>query len=81
MRGGWRKPQKEKGTSKVMIAVPHFGYKNHLSTDRWHGLIHRWKVSDAASYDGDKLPHLLDKENTASSVWGDTAYRSEKNQS
>jgi IS5 family transposase len=77
-----RKPQKEEKASKgVMIAVPYFGYKNHLSTDRWHGLIRRWMVSDAASYDGDKLPHLLDKENTASSVWADTAYRSKKNQS
>lgn len=43
-----RKPQKEEGTSKVMLAVPHFGYKNHLSTDRWHGLIRRWTVSGAA---------------------------------
>lgn len=77
-----RKPQKEEKTSKVvMIAVPYFGYKSHLSTDRWHGFIRRWTVSDAASYDGDKLRHLLDKENTASSVWADTAYQSEKNQS
>lgn len=76
-----RKPQKTGKTSQaIMIAVPYFGYKNHLSTDRWHGLIRRWDVSHAASYDGDKLPSLLDKENTASSVWADTAYRSEKNQ-
>ena len=36
-----RKPQKTGKTSKaIMIAVPYFGYKNHLSTDRWHdGLI------------------------------------------
>ena len=44
------------------------------------GLIHRWDVSHAASYDGDRLLSLLDKGNTASSVWTDTACRSEKNQ-
>ena len=76
-----RKPQKEKkGVQEIMFAIPYFGYKNHLSTDRRHGWIRRWTVSQAASYDGDKLPDLLDKDNTASPVWADTAYGSEKNQ-
>ena len=65
---------------KVQIAVPHYGYKNHISTDQRHGLIRKWKVSDAAANDGKRLRDLLDKENTASSVWADTAYRSKANE-
>lgn len=34
----------------------------------------------AAAYDGARLADVLDKENTASEVWADTAYRSKKNE-
>ena len=37
-------------------------------------------MTDAAAHDGARLPDLLDKTNTASGVWADTAYRSEKNE-
>lgn len=37
-------------------------------------------MSDAAAHDGARLGDLLDKTNTASGVWADTAYRSEKNE-
>ena len=37
-------------------------------------------MTDAARYDGALLPVLLDKTNTASDVWGDTAYRSRANE-
>jgi len=30
---------KEDGTTPVDIAIPAFGYKSHISTDRRHGLI------------------------------------------
>ena len=33
-------------------------------------------MTDAAQYEGALLPGLLDKANTASDVWADTAYRS-----
>ncbi len=62
------------------IAIPAFGYKNHITIDREHGLIRRWKATDAARYDGAQLPDLLDNANTASGVWADTAYRSKKNE-
>ena len=62
------------------IAIPAFGYKNHVAIDREHGLIRRWKATDAARYDGAQLPELMDKANTASGVWADTAYRSKKNE-
>ena len=57
-----------------------FGYKNHLSIDRAYGFVRRFTVTDAAAHDGARLASLLDKTNTASSVWADTAYRSKANE-
>lgn len=55
------------------IAIPTFGYQNHVSIDREHGLIRRWEATDAAAYEGARLREgLLDKTNTASAVWADT---------
>lgn len=57
----------------VDIAIPTFGYQNHVSIDREHGLIRRWDATDAAAYEGARLREgLLDKTNTASAVWADT---------
>ena len=64
----------------VDLAIPAFGYKNHVSTDRRFGLIRTWTVTDAAAFDGARLADLLDKTNTAKVVWADTAYRSLKNE-
>jgi IS5 family transposase len=70
----------EDGSARVNIAVPVFGYKNHVGIDRRHGLIRTWTVTDAACYEGALLPGLLDRSNTASDVWADTAYRSKANE-
>ena len=68
-------------TPPVDIAIPTFGYQNHVSIDRGYGLIRKWLATDAASYEGARLRDgLLDKTNTASAVWADTAYRSAKNE-
>ena len=65
----------------VDIAIPTFGYQNHISIDREHGLIRRWQATDAAAYEGARLREaLLDKTNTASAVWADTADRSKANE-
>lgn len=64
----------------VEIAVPMFGYKNHIATDAKHGFIRRYAVSHAAAHDGAKLEDLVRQDNTASGVWADTAYRSKKNE-
>jgi transposase, IS5 family len=65
----------------VDIAIPTFGYQNHVSIDREYGLIRRWDATDAAAYEGARLREgLLDKTNTASPVWADTAYRSKANE-
>lgn len=70
----------EGGGKRVDIAIPMFGYKNHVGIDRRHGLIRTWTATDAARHDGAHLPALLDKTNTGSGVWADTAYRSAKNE-
>jgi transposase, IS5 family len=67
-------------TPMVDLAIPEFGYQNHISTDRRHRLIRRWLVTDAAAYGGARLADLLDPGNTASDVWADTGYRSRKNE-
>ncbi|WP_042062668.1 IS5 family transposase, partial [Acidomonas methanolica] len=62
------------------LAIPFFGYKSHVSIDRKFRLIRKWKTTDAAASDGVRLREgLLDKTDTASSVWADTAYRSKAN--
>ena len=76
------RPPSQDGTTRprVEIAIPVFGYKNHVSIDRAHGFVRRFAVTDAAAYDGGQLASLLDKDNTASTVWADTAYRSKRNE-
>lgn len=72
---------KEDGTPTIDIAIPTFGYKNHISIDRRFGLIRRWDTTDAAAHDGAQIrKDLLDKTNTAGAVWADTAYRSKANE-
>jgi len=70
----------ENGAPRIDLAVPAFGYKNHITIDREHGLIRTWTVTDAARHDGAQLPNLVSNNNTASSVWADTAYRSKANE-
>jgi IS5 family transposase len=62
----------------VDLAIPAFGYKNHVSIDRGFGLIRQWTATHAAAHDGARLEDVLDRTNTASDVWADTAYRSAK---
>ena len=71
----------EDGSKPVDIAIPTFGYKSHISIDRRHGIIRRQTVTDASAHDGARLREgLIDRDNTASSVWADTAYRSQANE-
>ncbi len=74
-------PEGEGHTRRAMaeIAVPVFGYKNHLGIDRRHGFVRRSTVTPAAAHGGSQLGRLLDRDNLASSVWADTAYRSAAN--
>jgi len=54
----------------------YYGYKNHVSVDRRHKLVRRYTVTDAARHDSREFDAVLDADNTASDVWGDSAYRS-----
>jgi IS5 family transposase len=75
------KPREDGSTPPVDLAIPVFGYQNHISIDRGFGFIRRWSTTDAAAYEGRRLREgLLDKTNTASGVWADTAYRSAANE-
>ncbi|MCB1835602.1 MAG: transposase, partial [Geminicoccaceae bacterium] len=62
------------------IAIPMFGYKNHAGIDRAHGFIRGWTVTSAAAHDGAQLRNVVAKDNTASTVWADSAYRSKTNE-
>src|SRR5437764_2389174 len=75
------KPREDGSTPPVDLAIPLFGYQNHVSIDRGFGFIRRWTATDAAAYEGRRLREgLLDKANTASGIWADTAYRSVANE-
>ena len=71
---------REDGAPQVDLAVPAFGYKNHVAIDRRHGLIRGWSASHAAAHDGARLADVVDADNTAGDVWADTAYRPAKNE-
>jgi IS5 family transposase len=71
---------REDGAPQIDLAVPAFGYKNHVAIDRRHGLIRGWTASHAAAHDGARLAEVVDADNTAGDVWADTAYRSAKNE-
>lgn len=62
------------------IAIPVFGYKNHAAIDRRHGFIRNWSATSASAWDGAQLRNVLDRGNTGSTVWADTAYRSKTNE-
>jgi transposase, IS5 family len=79
-RGNKRVPAPGAGHQRqIEIAVPMFGYKNHVGLDREHGLLRRYTITHAAAYDGGQLSAVLDRDNTASEVWADTAYHSAAN--
>jgi IS5 family transposase len=62
------------------IAIPAFGYKNHASINRRSGFIRGWTATSASAWDGAQLRNVLNKNNTGSTVWADTTYRSKKNE-
>jgi len=68
------------GKPQTDIAIPSFGYKNHIAIDRRFGFIRKTVVTHGARHDGSQLRHVVTKDNTASDVWADTAYRSKDNE-
>jgi IS5 family transposase len=68
------------GKPGIDIAIPSFGYKSSISICRTFGFIRKGKVTDAARFDGRMLRDVVTRDNTASDVWADTAYRSQANE-
>lgn len=68
------------GTPLPQIALPVFGYKSHISIDRRFGFIREGTTTSAAGADGRELKNVVSKANTASDVWADSAYRSQRNE-
>lgn len=68
------------GRPQIDIAIPTFGYKNSISICRVFGFIRTSKTTDAARFDGRMLRDVVTRNNTASDVWADTAYRSKANE-
>lgn len=62
------------------IAIPSFGYKSSIAICRRYGFIRCGKVTDGARFDGRMLRDVVTRDNTASDVWADTAYRSRDNE-
>lgn len=71
---------REDGHRLVDLAVPEFGYKDHISIDNRFGFIRKWVITPASSHDGAQLENLIDISNTATAVYADTAYRSARNE-
>jgi IS5 family transposase len=59
-------------------AKSYYGYKNHVSVDAAHKRVRRYAVTDAAVHDSQVFEPLLDRANTSTEVWADSAYRSEE---
>jgi IS5 family transposase len=53
-----------------------FGYKNHVNADARYKLIREYGVTDASVHDSQAFDDLLNKGNTSSDVYADSAYRS-----
>jgi len=43
------KPREDGSMPPVDLAIPLFGYQNHVSIDRRFGFIRRWAATDAAA--------------------------------
>ncbi|WP_230771954.1 transposase [Sphingomonas sp. Leaf4] len=68
------------GRPGIDIAIPSFGYKSSIAICRRYGFIRRGKITDGARFDGRMLHDVVTRDNTASDVWADTAYRSRANE-
>lgn len=68
------------GRPGIDIAIPSFGYKSSIAICRRYGFIRAAKVTDGARFDGRMLRDVVTRDNTASDVWADTAYRSRDNE-
>lgn len=62
----------------VKNEVSHYGYKNHINTDKAHKFVRRYEVTAASVHDSNAFDAVFDASNTAKDVWADGAYRSKE---
>ena len=53
------KPNEDGSLPPVDLAIPAFGYKNHIAVDRAYGLVRKWTATHAAAHDGARLEEVL----------------------
>ena len=73
------KHTKKKADAKNDLIIPFHGYKTHVGIDSKHGFIRTQELTTASMFDGHMLEKLVDKENTSSNVYADTAYHAKAN--
>ena len=56
----------------------YYGYKDHVNVDVKHKMIREYEVTSANVHDSVVLDDVLDKDNTSSSLWADSAYQSKE---
>ena len=56
----------------------HYGYKNHVNTDKTHKLIRRYHVTEASLHDSNAFDEVFDGKNAAKDIWADAAYRAKE---
>ena len=56
----------------------HYGYKNHINTDKTHKLIRRYHVTEASLHDSKAFDDVFDEKNTSKDAWADSAYRTKE---
>lgn len=56
--------------------ISHYGYKNHINTDRRFKLIRKYDVTSAEKHDSTAFDAVFDPDNTCADLWADSAYRS-----
>jgi IS5 family transposase len=54
------------GKPQIDIAIPSFGYKNHIAIDQRFGFIRKSVVTHGARHDGSQLREVVTTDNTAS---------------
>nr|WP_234810830.1 transposase [Sphingobium herbicidovorans] len=77
---GGKVRHREDDTPLLMIALPVFSYKSHISSDRRYGFMREMAVTSASTADGRFPRHVVSTDNTSCEVWADSAYRSKRNE-
>ena len=60
--------------------VTYYGYKNHVKVDSKSKIIVKYEVTDASVHDSQTLESLLDEKDADEDLFGDSAYRGQKQQ-